>query len=104
MTDLLHAAFAVLGTSPTTRELELVARGLREAGDGRVLDLFRRFGAEVDGEAGYSPAKDELYAIAQAAGADPFTALDLATEMLNPGWRRESRLQDVLRVRDVRDT
>jgi hypothetical protein len=103
VTDLLFAALEVLGTAPTTDELQLVGRGLRETGDERTLGLCERAAAEIDTGARYRPAYDELGAIAQAAGADGFTLLDLLVEVTNPDWRRNVRRHDVLRVSDARD-
>lgn len=102
MTDLLSAACTLLGTAPT-HELELVGRGLRETGDERTLRLMQRAAAEIDTGAIYRPAYDELGEIAEAAGADGFTVLDLLVEVTSPDWRRNVRLHDVLRVSDARD-
>jgi hypothetical protein len=86
VTDLLSAAFTVLGTAPSTDELELVGRGLRETGDEQTLGLMRRAGAEIDTGAVYRPAYTEVGEIAQAAGADLFTVLDLIVEVTSPDW------------------
>jgi hypothetical protein len=104
VTDLLAAAFTVLSTAPSTDELELVGRGLREAGDEQTLGLMQRAAAEIDTGAVYRPAYTAVGEIAQAAGADAFTVLDLLVEATNPDWRRNPLQDDVLRVRDVRDT
>jgi hypothetical protein len=101
--DLLTAAFRVLGTASTAHELELVGRALRTAGDERTLTLMERAGAEIDADAKYRPAYAEVGRIAEAAGADGFTVLDLLVEVTNPDWRRNVRLHDVLRVSDARD-
>lgn len=104
MSDLLGAAFTALGAAPSAHELELVGRALREAGDEQVLKLMERAAAEIDADAPYRPAYTEVGAIAQAAGADPFTVLDLLVEVTNPNWQRQPVRGGKLRVRDVRDT
>ncbi|MGZ5324936.1 MAG: hypothetical protein ACXWG2_12790 [Solirubrobacterales bacterium] len=73
MSELLERAFAALGTAPSWRELELVTQTLRAAGDEEALTADREqvFAA--------------LAELARAAGSSGFVALDLATEVANPG-------------------
>ena len=80
MTDLVRLAFRALGDGPTWRELELVADAIRESGDEQALAL-------VEGWDTF----DALVAVAEEAGAGGLVALDLLTEVSNPGWR-ERRL------------
>jgi hypothetical protein len=103
VTRLLAAAVEVLGTAPTTDELRLVGRGLREAGDEQTLGLMERAAAEIDTGAVYRPAYTALGEIAQAAGSDLFTVLDLLVEVTNPNWRREPLQGGKTRVSDWRD-
>jgi hypothetical protein len=75
VTDLVRLAFRALGDGPTWRELELVADAIRESGDEPALALFEGWGTF-----------DALVAVAEEAGAGGLVALDLLTEVSNPGW------------------
>jgi hypothetical protein len=84
MTELLRAAFAALGDGPLdVEELERVAGALRASGDAETLALF-------DGEeAGYKgPGYRVVVEIAESVAGSSFVALDLFTEVCNPGAHR----------------
>jgi hypothetical protein len=76
VSDLVLMAFRALGDGPTWRELELVADAIRESGDAQALALFEGW-----------DTFDALVAVAEEAGAGGLVALDLLTDVLNPGWR-----------------
>jgi hypothetical protein len=85
MTELLRAAFAALGHGPLeVDKLELVAGALLASGDAETLALF-------DGEeAGYKgPGYRAVVEIAESMPeSDAFKALELFTEVCNPGAHR----------------
>ena len=76
MTALLSQAFRALGMGPARRETALVASALRASGDRETLAMF-----EGDTKA----AMERLEAVAVEAGSCGLVALDLLTEVLNPG-------------------
>jgi hypothetical protein len=77
MTALLHAAFRALGMGPSRLdETATVASALRASGDAETLAIF-----EGDTKA----ALARLEAVAVEAGSSGLVALDLLTEVLNPG-------------------
>jgi hypothetical protein len=76
MTALLFHAFKALGMGPARSETALVASALRESGDRETLAMF-----EGDTKA----AMERLEAVAVEAGSCGLVALDLLTEVLNPG-------------------
>jgi hypothetical protein len=86
VTRLVHAAFQALGPVASRRDAALVARALRASGDEEALALFG-VGPEVEPDAPFDDgACDAVTAVAEDAGAGPFVALDLYTEMVRPGW------------------
>jgi hypothetical protein len=76
MTALLVQAFTALGMGPSMTETALVASALRASGDRATLALF-----EGDTKA----AMERLEAVAVEAGSCGLVALDLLTEVVNPG-------------------
>ena len=86
MSELVFAAFRALGMALTGRELALVARAIRESGDEKALALF---GARAGARTGprFRPrACAAIAEVAERAGAGGLVALDLYTEVTNPGW------------------
>jgi hypothetical protein len=84
MSQLVVSAFRALGPAPSARELELVAKALRKSGDSDLLAMFAA-AADGVGRSDDHEAYDAVVALADTAGAGPFTALDLIAEMSNPG-------------------
>ncbi len=82
MSDLVFAAFQALGRGPTRREVELVAKALRESGDEEALAPFQPLGGEYFDHEACSAVTE----IAERAGAGGLVALDLYTEVIRPGW------------------
>jgi len=84
--DLVFAAFEVLAADSGVGDSALVARALRASGDPVVYELFG-VGPEPMPNAPFDHDRcDAVQEVAEAAGADPFAALDLYTEMVRPGW------------------
>lgn len=79
MSDLTAAALGTLGACPSRAEMALVASALRDSGDAEVTALF--------GDAGWNHERcTAVMEFASAVGASGFTALDLYTEFVAPGW------------------
>ena len=78
MSELLLRAFQALGSSPTRREIALVAKALRESGDEETLTMFPE-------ERGFD-GLGAVTAMAERADAGAFVGLDLCTEVIWPGW------------------
>lgn len=73
MTPLLVQAFTALGMGPRITETALVASALRASADRATLALFE------------GDAMERLEAVAVEAGSCGLVALDLLTEVVNPG-------------------
>lgn len=86
MTDLVLQAFKVLAADPNRTDIAMVARALRESGDPEVFALFGTEREPIPDAPFDHDALDAVTAIAAQAGASGFTALDLYTEMIRPGW------------------
>jgi hypothetical protein len=81
--ELLERAFAALGPAPSWRELGLVADTLRASGDGDVLEA-------LEAAASGGQEFDALVELAREVGSSGFVALDLVTEIVNPGRARRN--------------
>jgi hypothetical protein len=73
MSELLARAFGALGPGPSWRELELVGDAVRQSGDEDALAALN-----LD-------EFDALSATAVAAGSNGYVALELVTEVADPG-------------------
>jgi hypothetical protein len=74
VSDLVFAAFKALGMGPARWETVAVASALRASGDWETLAMF-------EGDT----AMERLEAVAVKAGSSGLVALDLLTEVGNPG-------------------
>jgi hypothetical protein len=84
--DLVFAAFEALAADASGGDIALVAKALRASGDPEVYELFG-IGPEPIRDAPFERDRAQaVKEVAEAAGADGFTALDLYTEMVRPGW------------------
>jgi hypothetical protein len=80
VSDLTTAALGALGGAPSRTELALVATALRDTDDPAVIALF---GDRSDWDGARC---DAVMALASESGVSKFTALDLYTEVVAPGW------------------
>ena len=88
MSQLVFRAFQAIGPPGPEyrREVALVAKAIRESGDEEALALFG-VGAEPDPDPVFDrEAFARVTEVADHAGADGLTALDLYTAVVNPNW------------------
>jgi len=88
VSQLVFRAFQAIGPPGPQyrREVALVAKAIRESGDEEALALFG-----VGAEPAPDPAFDReacarVTEVAEHAGADGLTALDVYTAVVNPNW------------------
>jgi hypothetical protein len=93
VSELVFQAFRAIGPPRPEyrRAVGFVPKAIRESRDEEALALFG-VGRDPDPDPAFDhDACDRVAEIAERAGASGFVALDLYTEMVNPGWSPFSR-------------